>query len=113
MKRTLLALALLVPAIASAQIYPLEVYATVYRAGSNQQFKFMRSPAQGVYVGLCNLRKDGTYLCDLAKNGTYKTAEGITFSTKNMGQLYSANGKDRCTYSEAGSLDCDNWSFPW
>jgi len=107
MKRTLLALALLAPAIAHAQIYPLTVYASAMRAGTNQQLKFMHSLENGVYVGLCNPRPDRDYHCDLAKDGSYTTEGGITFRTKNMGQLFSADGRARCTYTEAATLDCD------
>lgn len=107
MKRILLAALMLAPAIASAQIYPLNVYATTTRAGTGQPIKFMQSPQNGVYVGICNLRPDNTYLCDLAKDGTYKTEGGVSFRTKNMGQLFSADGKSRCTYTESNTLDCD------
>ena len=107
MKRIILALALLAPAVASAQIYPLTVYAQAMRAGnSGQQFKFMRSPANGVYVGLCHPRPGNDFFCDLTKNGTYETDKGVKFSTRNMGQLFSADGKQRCTYTEQGELDC-------
>lgn len=106
MKRTLALLALLAPAVASAQIYPLEVYANAMRANSKQQFKFMHSPRNGVYVGLCTPRAEGDYFCDLAKDGTYKTADGVTFSTKHMGQLFSADGSQRCEYKN-NTLECE------
>lgn len=106
LKHILLAAAL-IPAIASAQIYPLEVYASTKRAGTGQPIKFMRSLSNGIYVGLCTSKPGGQEMCDLAKDGTYKTESGLTFRTKKMGQLFSADGKRRCDYTTSGTLDCD------
>ncbi len=103
MKRTLMILALLAPAIANAQIYPLEVYGKTTR-DNGQTMKFLKSQSGLTYVGLCKGVGE-SMVCDLAKDGTYTTDKGLTFKVKEQ-QLKSTNGS-ACHYdTDAAELDC-------
>jgi hypothetical protein len=107
MKKALLIAALLLPAAASAQIYPLQEYAKAVR-DSGQELKFLRSPNDVTYVATCKGSGESK-LCDLAKNGSYKTNTGLRFVVKES-QLRSAEDtSQRCDYVSDGDdskLDC-------
>jgi len=103
MKRTLMILALLAPAVAHAQIYPLEVYGKVTR-DNGQAMKFLKSQNGRTYVGLCKGQGEAM-VCDLAKPGTYTTDKGLTFKVVEQ-QLKSTDGK-ACHYDTgSATLDC-------
>lgn len=106
MKKHLLIATLLLPAAASAQIYPLQEYANAVR-DNGQELRFLRSPSDVTYVASCKGEGDSK-LCDLAKNGNYKTKNGVAFTVKNW-ELRAPGASSRCDYVSDGNdskLDC-------
>ena len=110
MKKLILALALFAPAIASAQIYPLKVYADAYRVGDKQNIKFMMNPDGVTFVGTCKGEGESK-LCNLAKDGSFKTTSGVSFKTEGARLIVAGHEGDTCNYIEEegkGRFDCED-----